>query len=69
MSTLITALFCALVIATAGFYIQSTDSAVHEFVVRCEAKGGLALKATTLEHSNWLGCYKGVVEIENEVAQ
>lgn len=44
------------------------DRDVIKFENRCNAKGGLTLQAYK-DGNGWIGCYKGVEEIENETAQ
>lgn len=39
---------------------------VSAFEQRCSDKGGVALKAVNKLSHDWLGCYKGIIELENE---
>lgn len=65
-------LCCAFVVVTGALvYIAATAVTGHRenrevrFEQTCAAKGGLTLQAIK-DGERWIGCYRGVVELENE---
>lgn len=53
-------------LAGAGLADYQNKQATDRFIARCTDKGGIALEAAIKDHHQWLGCYKGLTEIENE---
>ena len=60
----------AMLMAAWGVVLFVADAEQQEklsaFEQRCSEKGGVALKAVNNISHQWVGCYKGIIELENE---